>query len=78
MPKYDFKCLECGNVSEFTLSVSSDSMVACPSCGSNKMKRMISAPNVLGGRHEHDHAGGVRCCGRTEQCGEAPCSCHEH
>lgn len=77
MPTYDFKCRDCGKVSELMLTGPADNrQLACNSCGSHKLERLISAPNVLKG--QHDHADGVRCCGRTEQCDQPPCSCHEH
>ena len=41
MPIYDFKCLDCGKVSEITISINAQAP-PCPLCRSNKMKRLIS------------------------------------
>jgi putative FmdB family regulatory protein len=41
MPIYDFKCLDCGEVSEITTGINA-SAPPCPKCDSNKMKRLLS------------------------------------
>jgi putative FmdB family regulatory protein len=80
MPIYDFRCQECGKVSEFLLSSSSDSRTLdCPICGSQHLERLISAPSLL---RDKANAPGTTCCGRTERCETPPCStdeeCHRH
>ncbi len=80
MPVYDFMCHKCGKVSEFLLSNLSDSRTLdCPDCGSQQLKRLISAPRLL---REKTNAPGTTCCGRTERCETPPCStdkgCHRH
>ena len=80
MPIYDFRCQECGKVSEFLLSSSSDSRTLdCPGCGSQHLERLISAPSLL---RDEANAPGTTCCGRTERCETPPCStgegCHRH
>ncbi len=79
MPVYDFRCQECGEVTELFLSVSSeDKKPICQSCGSHNMERMISAPSIL--RNPVDS--NATCCGRTERCETPPCSsggkCRRH
>jgi putative FmdB family regulatory protein len=80
MPIYDFRCQECGKVSEFLLSSSSDSRTLdCPGCGSQHLERLISAPSLLRGKA---NVTGTICCGRTERCETPLCStgegCHRH
>jgi putative FmdB family regulatory protein len=41
MPTYDFECLDCGKVSEFTIRINAQAP-PCPSCDSMKMKRLIA------------------------------------
>jgi putative FmdB family regulatory protein len=74
MPIYDFKCQECGKVSEFLLSSPPDSKkLACQSCGSQNLERLVSAPTLL----RNVTNSGATCCGRTERCETPPCSTGE-
>ena len=41
MPIYDYKCQDCGKVSEITTGIDAQAP-PCPKCGSIKMKRLIS------------------------------------
>ena len=80
MPIYDFRCQECGEVSEFLVPSSADGgTLACPGCGSRNMERLISAPSLLKNRAD---APGTTCCGREERCETPPCStndrCQKH
>ena len=47
MPIYDYKCVSCGNVSEFLLGSYVDSPDSCPECGSNGMERQLSASYMI-------------------------------
>ncbi|MFC1957785.1 hypothetical protein ACFLX0_03115 [Chloroflexota bacterium] len=51
----------------------------CPSCGSQNLERLISAPSLLKSRA---NALGTTCCGREERCETPPCStggqCQRH
>ena len=43
MPIYEYRCLKCGEVSEFiTRSISSPLKAVCAECGSKKMERLVS------------------------------------
>jgi len=42
MPTYDYKCAECGHVFEEFQSMSSSSLVDCPSCGKPALKRQMA------------------------------------
>jgi putative FmdB family regulatory protein len=71
MPIYDFRCQECGKVSEFLLPSSADSRtLACPGCGSQNLERLMSAPGLL----RNPTNSSTTCCGRTERCETPPCS----
>jgi putative FmdB family regulatory protein len=74
MPVYDFKCQECGKVSEFLLPVLPDSKeLACPGCGSKNLEKRISAPSLLRSATKSS----TTCCGREERCEKPPCSTGE-
>ncbi len=70
MPIYDFKCLECGRVSEILLRAAGQA-ARCPECGSDNMEKLISASYVI---KMGTNAPGTTCCGRTERCNTPPCS----
>jgi putative FmdB family regulatory protein len=71
MPIYEFKCRECGKVSELRIPMHSESKNAvCQHCGSHEMEKLMSVPSLVGGKGE---SGETRCCGRNE-----PCSHQQH
>jgi len=76
MPIYDFKCQECGKVSELFLRAT-DQVAHCPDCGSDKMEKLVAASYMI---KMGTTAPGTTCCGRTERCKTPPCSsggtCH--
>ena len=72
MPIYDFRCQDCGEVSEFLVANFSDSKTL--GCGSRNMERLISAPSLL---RDRTNAPGSTCCGREERCETPPCSTGE-
>jgi len=48
MPIYEYVCKECNNKFEYLIVSSSDSdkeKITCPSCKSQKVEKMISAPS---------------------------------
>ena len=70
MPIYEYKCGECGKVSEI-LQRTAEGEVKCPSCSSENMSRLFSASYMI----KSDAAeSGTTCCGRTERCEMPPCS----
>lgn len=72
MPIYEYKCQECGKVSEFFFRTSSDSRTfTCPNCGSHNLDKLLSVPSLL--KVEAD-AADTTCCGRTKRCETPPCS----
>ena len=77
MPIYDYKCVECGYVSEIFQRSSVSGPIKCSSCGSENMERLISASYMI---RMNTSAPGTTCCGRTERCDAPSCStdntCH--
>lgn len=75
MPIYEFKCLECGEVSEFLLpGLSAGRDLACSTCGSHNLEKLISAPSLI---KSNPTVPGTTCCGREERCESPPCSTGE-
>jgi len=66
MPIFEFLCTECGAISE-ELVTSSDTLPACKSCGSAKLKKLLSATSSLSGsaRRGLPGPGDTACCGSS-------------
>ena len=73
MPIYDFKCRDCGKVSEILLR-GIEQAVCCPDCGSDNMERLISASYMI---KMGSHVSGTTCCGKDERCETPPCAANE-
>jgi len=71
MPIYDYKCRECGRVSEIFLRSPDSEDIKCPDCGSNNLERLISASYMI---KMNAPMPGTTCCGRAERCETPPCS----
>ena len=68
MPIYQYKCRECGGISEHRVMTQSEKKpLSCTSCGSQNIDRIFSAPNISTGRSEPS---GNTCCGRAERCSD--------
>jgi putative FmdB family regulatory protein len=78
MPIYEVLCQKCGFGGEL-LALRSDQELACPSCGSPSLDRLMSPPSGLTGRaRPHTPgAGDHGCCGaRPSEAGcQGPGSC---
>jgi putative FmdB family regulatory protein len=73
MPIYEYRCIDCGEVSEVLTGMGPrDEVPPCKHCGSDNMERILSAAfvSVKGGMPR----GGKTCCGRDERCETPPCS----
>jgi len=76
MPIYEYKCSECGGTFEFFIqSLSSAKNAECPACGSQRVDRLLSLPNI---QKEFSPRSGATCCGREERCEKPPCSSEGH
>jgi putative FmdB family regulatory protein len=66
MPLYEFLCLDCGKLSEVLLA-RWDDLPQCDSCGSQRLKKMISAHSTLSGssRQQFPGPGDTACCGSS-------------
>jgi len=74
MPIYEYKCKDCGKVSEFLVGVSQGAPeIKCSFCKSKNLERIFSQSFISSG-HIIGSQGGKTCCGRTERCDIAPCS----
>ena len=71
MPIYEYRCMECGRVSEIFLRRLDSQKVKCPVCGSYKLDRLLSASYTV---KTDSYTPGKTCCGRTERCETPPCS----
>lgn len=71
MPIYEYKCLDCGEVSEIFLRSLNSESIECPICGSKNLERLLSASYAI---RMSSSVPGRTCCGRTERCETPPCS----
>jgi putative FmdB family regulatory protein len=44
MPIYEYHCDECGSQKEYLQKMSDAQIAVCPSCGSGKYRKLLSAP----------------------------------
>jgi len=67
MPIFEFRCVECGEVSEKLFMSSNEKVkMVCPSCDSQTLERVVSrASHTMGVGSGGEGAGGVT----TKQCG---------
>ena len=71
MPIYDYRCRECGKVSEVLQRSLEGGAVKCPHCGSEDVEKLLSASYMV---RTGEGGGDTTCCGRTERCDSPPCS----
>ena len=72
MPIYEYRCSDCGIISEFLVGAGSKGdPLSCKQCGSHQLEKIISISHSLksGGRTP-----GHTCCGKEERCSTPPCS----
>ncbi|MBW2108611.1 MAG: zinc ribbon domain-containing protein [Deltaproteobacteria bacterium] len=73
MPIFDFLCLECGKINEILITADSDNP-SCTSCGSSRLKKLLSAHSGLSGptKNTLPGPGDTTCCGSSP--GHAGCA----
>ena len=71
MPIYEFKCVECGAVTEVLMRGEDNGKPRCEGCGSPQVQKIISAFHSVS---RGSNPGGTTCCGRDERCDTPPCS----
>ncbi len=76
MPIREFKCLDCGTVSELLVDIGRNSdNVVCRSCGSDRLEGMMSAPSPPTGNSEQPASYGGCCGSNPAKQGCTPGSC---
>lgn len=73
MPIYEYKCKDCGKISEL-LVLQKDEAVSCKSCNSQNLEKLMSAHNTVGSVNQFISSNADRCCGSPNSCGN-PGSC---
>ena len=71
MPIYEYRCQSCGEQVEILVRSRENAPVACPSCGSDQLDKLLSTPYVMTGE---SRPAGRTCCGQEERCDTPPCS----
>lgn len=75
MPIYEYKCRDCGKISEFLVGVGQGKAeIKCNSCGSKELEKIFSQNFVSTGSRIMGSQRGKTCCGRDERCDTPPCS----
>ncbi len=75
MPIYEYKCRDCGEISEFLVGVGQEKIkFKCGSCGGIKLEKIFSQSFISTGGRIIGSQGGKTCCGRDERCDIPPCS----
>jgi len=75
MPIYEYKCKDCGSISEYLIGVGKgDEDIRCKGCGGSHMERVLSTANLSKSGSMIASHGGTTCCGRQERCETPPCS----
>ncbi len=73
MPIYEYRCNQCGEISELLVGVSSGSeILTYKYCGSNELIKILSVSSFT--VTDSSRAPGTTCCGRGERCDTPPCT----
>ena len=76
MPIYEYKCNDCGTVSDILVkNTENQSPVNCPDCNSSNINKLISAPGaVMSKGSSHADVPPISC-PNVNRCGVSPSSC---
>jgi putative FmdB family regulatory protein len=75
MPIYEYKCKDCGAVSEFLVNVGKEKPdISCSHCGSRELEKLFSESYMISSASYENRRAGRTCCGRDERCDTPPCS----
>lgn len=75
MPLYEYQCRSCKTVNEYLVGVGSDAPdLACASCGSDELEKMISIVSVSRGAAPRADCDGACACDGSG-CGDGACAC---
>ncbi len=75
MPIYEYRCTDCGAISEYLVGVGKGhDDIKCRFCGGNHLEKVLSTANISTGGNMISSQGGKTCCGREERCNTPPCS----
>lgn len=73
MPIYEYRCNQCGNISELLTGIGSkDDVTKCKNCGSNDLVKIMSAASFT--FPDPGQPPCTTCCGMEERCDIPPCS----
>ncbi len=77
MPIYEYRCEECGTVSELMVGVGRNSdELQCKSCNGSKLEKIMSASSISVKNPTQSMPAGSTCCGSNpSQTGCVPGSC---
>ncbi len=73
MPIYEYRCKDCGGISEFIV-FGKDDEVYCRSCNSQDLEKLLSAHNTTSSGSSFTSGPPAGCCGSPNSCGN-PGSC---
>lgn len=75
MPVYEYRCEDCGKITEFLEGVGrGETERKCKYCGSERLSKVLSRIYVASDGNIIGSQGGRTCCGRSERCEKPPCS----
>ncbi|MCX5807186.1 MAG: zinc ribbon domain-containing protein [Proteobacteria bacterium] len=74
MPIYEYKCGDCGKISEFLILGKGEELF-CKSCKSQNLAKLISAHNTTSSSSDFGGSMSDSCCGSPNSCGSSFGSC---